>query len=253
MQKLTIVALLFVSTLCMMILGYIINNLDIKTTMEKSFPNTEIEKTEPKTTISHTKPEEENIEEVGIVEIDTEETVTNTTNIGSATSATGSSATGTHLTESGSIVDIDTSATGEILTPPSIDQEEVKEEEEVVSTATIEAEKVALNTYLKNKDYKQAAFTYDKLLQIDPHNIDLHREGTKNYILKIKDYPKALEYTKTFVDNNTRSAIANNAYGWALIKNNQLDIAKEVLLVARELNNQIPEIFLNLGDIERTE
>ena len=267
LQKPTIAALVFVGILATGTLGYFAFELDTK--MLATAPKTEAPKTQTQSIVSDFTGGQSG----ETVKRESKETTVTTHTSGSSIVAqqnmsdddmiaaglktqSGSTHTGTttqdkkedpkETTTSGTAVET-TTATESKESAPSLFGSDESSGATLPNYSQIEAEKIALKSYLSRNDFVQAGLTYDRLMKLDSKNIKIHVEGTKLFLLKVKDKKKALEYAQAFYQSNPHNAQALNSYGWALLENGSENDAEEILLAAKTLDSSIPEIFYNLG------
>ena len=100
--------------------------------------------------------------------------------------------------------------------------------------------------FLKIKNYDESLIYLEKVVNLEPNNI-LGLVALGNVHLEIKNYNEAEKYLESALDIDKKNVAANAALGDVLFAKNEINGAIQKYVYVNKLNDNIPEIHLNLG------
>ncbi|MBT6068806.1 tetratricopeptide repeat protein [Candidatus Peregrinibacteria bacterium] len=101
--------------------------------------------------------------------------------------------------------------------------------------------------YLKNEEYEKSVQYYEKLIEVNPENLDAFIKAIWIYLDFIGDSNKATEIAESVVLSHPDSALSYNLLGWALAEEGDVEGSKENLDKAIEMDENLAAAYLNLG------
>ena len=100
--------------------------------------------------------------------------------------------------------------------------------------------------FLKIKNYDESLIYLEKVVNLEPNNI-LGLVALGNVNLEIKNYTEAEKYLESALNIDKKNVAANAALGDVLFAKNEINEAIQKYIYVNKLNDNIPEIHLNLG------
>lgn len=101
--------------------------------------------------------------------------------------------------------------------------------------------------YLELQDYQKSASSYEKVLSLNSQDVNYYVKPMWIYLEKINQPKKALALAQKARQDHPNEAMAVNLEGWALIYNNELNRAENVLKTSQMMNPALDAPYLNLG------
>ncbi|MDP4008431.1 MAG: tetratricopeptide repeat protein [Candidatus Peregrinibacteria bacterium] len=102
-------------------------------------------------------------------------------------------------------------------------------------------------SYLKNEEYEKSVDYYEKLIIIDPSNLDAFTKAIWIYIDFIGNPGKAEALAENAVKTHPEDALSYNLLGWTKTIQGDMAGAKDNLDKALEIDENLAAAYLNLG------
>lgn len=101
--------------------------------------------------------------------------------------------------------------------------------------------------YTIKENFKEAAKQYEKVIALNPQNIDLYIQPVWVYIDKLNEPEKGLKIAEKAIEYHPEKAMSYNLAGWAYTAMGQYTEAKRFLGKALEIDPSLDAVQLNLG------
>lgn len=107
--------------------------------------------------------------------------------------------------------------------------------------------------YILQKRYGEATKLYETILQEDSSNLDYFSRPVWLYLEELQNTKAALDIAEQAYKNHPDEAQSFNLLGWALLKDGQIEKAKEMLEEALKRDPFLASAYLNLGTVYEQE
>lgn len=109
--------------------------------------------------------------------------------------------------------------------------------------------KLQIQTALQTQDFEQALTLTENLITVQIPDTDFFSPILIPAIMKLHAFDRAFSLAEKIKSGNPQSALAWNYLGWAALNANHMDTAKNALSQALILDDTLPQIHLNYGDL----